>query len=210
MLFIYLYVDDLIIASREPIKIIEEVKKTGNFKFKGVGEPEYYLGGDIGRKKREDGLGYINILSARTYIKNVCENIEKMFQITLKNYHSPLEGGYHPELDESNYLSDEEISKYRMLVGSMSWAVTIGRFDVMFASITMARYNAMPREGHLKTCLRVFGYLKHHQKGAIPRSNIVIPEPPGIETKKQEIGANYIWIQRRSYRWMLRNRKENQ
>lgn len=180
--YIAVYVDDLIIASREPMVIIEEVKKVGNFKLKGVGEPEYYLGGDIERKKRDDGLGYTSKLSARTYIKNVCEKIEKLFQITLKNYHSPLEGGYHPELDDSNYLGDDEVSKYRMLVGSMSWAVTLGRFDVMFASITMARYNAMPREGHLKTCLRIFGYLKHHQKGAI-RSDIVMPELPGIENE---------------------------
>ena len=181
--YIAVYVDDLIIASRQPMKVIEEIKKTGNFKLKGVGEPEYYLGGDIERKKREDGLGYVSKLSAKTYIKNVCEKIEKLFQITLRNYHSPLESGYHPELDDSCYLSDEDVSRYRMLVGSMYWAVTLGRFDVMFASITMARYNAMPREGHLKTCLRVFGYLKHHQKGAI-RSNILMPELPGIENEE--------------------------
>ena len=66
-------------------------------------------------------LSFLFSLSmSRTYIKNICEKIEKLFQITLKNYHSPLEGGYHPELDDSNYLNDEEISKYRMLVGSMS------------------------------------------------------------------------------------------
>ena len=42
--------------------------------------------------------------SYRTYIKNVSENIEKLFETTLKNYGSPLEGFYHTELDTSDLL----------------------------------------------------------------------------------------------------------
>ena len=45
----------------------------------------------------------------------------------------------------------------------------------MFAATTKARYNHLPREGHLKTMLRVFGYLKSHQKGAI-RFDLTVPE----------------------------------
>ena len=62
-------------------------------------------------------------------------------------------------------LVGDEVSKYRMLIGSMNWAVTLGRFDVYYAAATMARYSIAPREGHLKTVLRVFGYLKALQEG---------------------------------------------
>ena len=168
--YICVYVDDLIIMARDPMKIIEKLKKISGYSLKGVGEPEYYLGGDI--KREENGKGHKKtILSAKTYIKNICKKIEKTMECQLKNYHSPLEGGYHPELDQSEPLSTSQIPKYRMLVGCANWAVTLGRYDIMYAVVTMARYNHLPREGHLKSMLRLFGYLKNHSKGSI-RNNL--------------------------------------
>jgi len=54
-----------------------------------------------------------------------------------------------------------------MCIECINWAVPIGRFDALFAAITMARYSAVPREGHLKVALRIIAYLKYHGKGAI-------------------------------------------
>jgi hypothetical protein len=73
-----------------------------------------------------------------------------------------LEGGYHPEIDTSDLLVGDDISRYRMLIGSGNWAVTLGRFDIHFSISTMGRYSAAPREGHMQAMLRLFGYLKHH------------------------------------------------
>ena len=36
-----------------------------------------------------------NSFSSYTYIKNASEKIKKLFETKLKNYGSPLEGGYH-------------------------------------------------------------------------------------------------------------------
>ena len=54
-----------------------------------------------------------------------------------------------------------------MLVGCANWTVTLGRFDVYYATQTLARYMVMPREGHKKAMLRLFGYLKNKAKGKI-------------------------------------------
>lgn len=54
-----------------------------------------------------------------------------------------------------------------MLVGSLQWAVTLCRFDVVHATNMLARYTHMPREGHLKAAHRAIGYLKHYSKGRI-------------------------------------------
>ena len=120
---------------------------------------------------------------ARTYIKNVCEKIEKLFEVDLRNYGSPLEGGYHPELDTLDLLLEDQVSRYCMLIGSANWAVTLGRFDIHYAVSTMGWYSQAPREGHLKAMLRVFGYLKHHMKRQIiynvskpDHSNVVLPK----------------------------------
>ena len=75
--------------SKEPIKILRGLVTL--YPLKGVGKPEFYLGGDVNMTKMAKGSAHA--FSARTYIKNVCDKIEKMFETTLKNYGSPLEGG---------------------------------------------------------------------------------------------------------------------
>jgi len=69
-----------------------------------------------------------------------------------------------------------------MLVGSLNWVVTLGRIDVMFAAVTMARDNQSPREGHMKVMFRIFGYLKNHAKASL-KMNFSYPEErvEGIE-----------------------------
>ena len=89
----------------------------------------------------------------------------------LKNYGSPMETGDHPEINETDLLAPQEISQYQMLVGCAQWTVTLGRYDVQYATNTLARYGTTPREGHLKRMLRLFGYLKHHQKYRIAFDN---------------------------------------
>ena len=100
--------------SKEPIKILRDLETL--YPLKGVGKPEFYLGGDVNVIKMAKGSTHA--FSARTYIKNVCDKIKKMFETTLRNYGSPLEEGYYPELDKSDLLVGKEISKFCMLVGS--------------------------------------------------------------------------------------------
>jgi hypothetical protein len=106
-------------------------------------------------------------MSARTYIKGVCERLEKLFGHDFRHYGSPMEGGDHPELDDSDYLDDDMTNIYQMMIGCAQWAVTIGRFDIQFATMSLARYANMPREGHLQRVKRLFGYLKNHAKTRI-------------------------------------------
>jgi hypothetical protein len=160
--YIAVIVDDLLIFSRNPDEIIETLQTCYKYKLGGVGTPEYYNGADISFDKN----GYAQ-MSAKTYIKNVIERIETLLECTLKNYGSPMDTGDHPELDESDLLGPPNIQIYQMLIGCAQWAVTIGRFDIQYATNTLARYASMPREGHLKRCYRLFGYLKHNPKGRL-------------------------------------------
>ena len=62
------------------------------------------------------GIGYG--LSANTYLQNVIPKLEKLAGKELKMYSSPMETCYHPELEDSAYLSQEDASKYRSFIGS--------------------------------------------------------------------------------------------
>ena len=43
--YIARYVDDVIIFSKDPMKIMKELEQ--HYILKGVGKPQYYLGGDV-------------------------------------------------------------------------------------------------------------------------------------------------------------------
>ena len=74
---------------------------------------------------------------------------------------SPLEKGDHPELDTSEFLEDSEMEMYQSLIGSMQWCVSIGRWDVGSAVMTLSSFRAQPRQGHLDHVKRVYSYLKN-------------------------------------------------
>ena len=54
-----------------------------------------------------------------------------------------------------------------MVVGSLNWLITLGRYDVYHASVTLARYMMIPREEHMKAMQNVFGHLKSYPKFSI-------------------------------------------
>jgi hypothetical protein len=70
---------------------------------------------------------------------------------------------YHPEADETDFLGEKDASLYRGLIGSANWMITLGRFDIAYATNAMARFGMKPRQGHLKAMLRLFGYIKKYQ-----------------------------------------------
>ena len=53
------------------------------------------------------------------------------------------------------------------LIGSLQWAVSIGRLDIVPAVVTLSGYCAAPRLGHLEQTKRVFGYFSKMRQAAI-------------------------------------------
>ena len=84
---------------------------------------------------------------------------------------TPMSEGYHPELDDSPLLSKGEASIFRSIIGSCNWIITLGRFDISYATSALSRYNMAPREGHYKAIQRILGYLKTFSKGRILLDN---------------------------------------
>jgi hypothetical protein len=162
--YIATFVDDVLSFSRDPMKVIAELKR--DYVLKGIGKPEYYLGGDVVELDPAwTAEGIYTALSARTYIKNVVEKFEALFNQEFRSHKSPMDSEYHPESDESPFLLPKEASVYRGLIGSANWIITLGRFDIHYATNTLARYSMAPRVGHFTAMKRVFGYLKRFGTG---------------------------------------------
>ena len=96
------------------------------------------------RYKRGTGETQLQ-LCAKTYIANVCQRVGELFNIQLKSYETPMVLDDHHEIDDSGALNHDDHSRYWMLIGCGQWAVTLGRFDLMYATQTMARFSAACR-----------------------------------------------------------------
>jgi hypothetical protein len=90
-----------------------------------------------------------------------------MFGGPIKESKFPMIEGLHPESDTSQMLSDEMAAQYRAIIGSLKWVVILGRFDVMYATNTLARFSMIPRLGHLEATKWILGYLKKHSEHRI-------------------------------------------
>ena len=157
------YVDDLIIAHKEPQSVIKDLEK--RYILKGVGFPKYHLGGDFERRETpEEVLTW----GSKTYIERCLDRYEAMYgKKPRANLFAPLEPKDSPELDTSELCDEKQIKEYQSLMGMLQWTVTLGRIDVMCAVMTMSRFRGAPRVGHLKRVKRIFGYLRNFRKTAI-------------------------------------------
>ncbi len=160
------YVDDILAFSKHPMEVIDEIKQ--DYILKGVGIPEYYLGGNVDVLDKQWNMDGVKTgLSARTYIENVTEKMELLFGYEIRTYKTPMNDQYHPEMDETPLVTAREASKYRGMVGSCNWLITLGRFNIHYATQALSRFSMAPREGHFKAMQRVMGYLKKFPKGRL-------------------------------------------
>ena len=171
--YVCVYVDDLLAVMKDPRAFFDTLTNNYGYKLKGVGEPSYHLGGDFYR----DPDGTL-VWGAHTYIQRMCDNYKHMFNVEPRNYSSPMEHGDSPELDESPELDSLGVKQYQSLIGALQWCVTLGRFDIYAAVMTMSRFRAAPREGHLDRAKRIIGYLKATPAGGIRfRTSTPVHEP---------------------------------
>jgi hypothetical protein len=85
-------------------------------------------------------------MAPRKYIKKMESAYERMFgEKPKQKYTSPLEKGDHPETDTTDLLDDKGINDYQSLIGMMQWAISLGRFDIHTAVMTMSSYTNAPR-----------------------------------------------------------------
>ena len=80
--YICVYVDDLLVVMKEPSTFFENLSKKHGYKLKGVGDPEYHLGGNFGCDS--DGTLF---LGAKTYIAKSLKAYEHFLAHYLVNGH---------------------------------------------------------------------------------------------------------------------------
>ena len=123
-------------AMGQPKDFKKLLREKYNFKLKGTGEIEYHIGMDFFRD--EDGT--LCIKPAK-YIAKMMDTYTRLFGAPPSTrVHSPAEANDYPKLDDSELLDAEGIQQYQSLIGMLQWIISIGRFDVQTAIMTLSSF----------------------------------------------------------------------
>ena len=107
-------------------------------------------------------------------MKRMVENYVQLFGSLPTKVMSPLVKNDHPEIDTSEFCGRDDTAKYMSLIGALQWTISLCQFDIANAVISLGRFRAEPRVGHLTRAKRIVGYLAKFLHGAI-RFRISIP-----------------------------------
>ena len=141
---------------------MKEICSNCNVKDSSKGPPSYYLGNDYKRDSKGRWC-----VGCKTYLIEAVRRLEQLYNKPLSKKDTPMVEGDHPEEDCSPLLDDAEHQRYQMMIGMLNWLVCLGRFDISFATSSLSRFTACPREGHRDRVFRIFGYLKKYKNRRI-------------------------------------------
>ena len=132
--FVFIYVDDLMVASRLVSSIMEAIIHVYTLKEdkkikKCFGPPDMYLGTKIHKFKDKGAYNnqYCCSMSGDHYVKNIVANVYKKLmnhgrQITAKQQ-SPFTTGYRHEMDPSPELDTKQINYFQEMIGCLCWSI---------------------------------------------------------------------------------------
>jgi hypothetical protein len=104
-------------------------------------------------------------------VKNAVQNVKLLLneegcglKATAK---TPFSTTYRPELDTTDELGDELLSRYLQLIGVLRWADELGRIDIYYEVSVLSQHLALPRVGHLEAVYHIYAYLMKYDKSRI-------------------------------------------
>ncbi|KAJ0541141.1 putative RNA-directed DNA polymerase [Helianthus annuus] len=153
-LLVQVYVDDIIFGSSDEsmCKEFEQVMKS-KFEMSAMGELSYFLGLQV--EQKADGM----FIHQTKYVYDILSRF-KMNDCTTSN--TPICENHNLGPDHES-TEDVDPTQYRAMIGSLMY-LTASRPDIMFAVCLCARYQANPKESHMKAVKRIIRYLKGKPK----------------------------------------------
>jgi hypothetical protein len=167
--YVLCYVDDILVVSERPKRIMEGLEAKYLLKAGSVGEPTTYLRAKVSKYQLEHSDNPDKVwwsLSAEDYVnravKDVETELEKVGKALPTKVTTPTTADSRPELDQSKALGPDQATYFAGLIGILRWCIELGRIDIIMEVSLMSRFLACPHEGHMQQAFHVFGYLKKH------------------------------------------------
>jgi hypothetical protein len=167
--YVLCYVDDILVVSERPKRIMEGLEAKSVLKAGSVGKPTTYLGAKVSKYRLEHSGNPDKVwwsLLVEDYInravKEVKTELEKVGKALPTKVTTPTTANYRLELDQSKELGPDQATYFAGLIGILRWCIELGRIDIIVEVSLLSCFLACPREGHLQQAFHVFGYLKKH------------------------------------------------
>jgi hypothetical protein len=101
----------------DPKSFTDTLQKKYNFELKGTGPIDFHLGQSF--SWNEDGEMEISV---KCYVDKMMDTYVQLYGEKPRKASSPLEQNYHPEMDNSPFLGQDETQQFQSLIGAMQWA----------------------------------------------------------------------------------------
>ena len=163
--YLLVYVDDVLVVSHDPEKIMKAIGKRFEIKNNEYGPPTIYLGAGISKITVDEQECWS--MESSKYVKAAVQTIKDLLaedgrelKTGNRRHKGPLPPNYQPELDTTHECDEVHASRFRQIIGIFRWAIELGRFDIMIEVSLMSQYQAAPREGHLEALYHIAQFLE--------------------------------------------------
>jgi hypothetical protein len=149
---VLVYVDDILIFSKDPKVTMDELGKLYKLKSKSVKEPDIHLGANMEKVKLPSGKVEW-AMGSRIYVRNGVRVVESVIaednpEAKLKpTARNPFLTGYKFELDVTPAINEELGSRFLQQVGILRWAIEFGWLDIYVELPQLSQHQALPRQG---------------------------------------------------------------
>jgi hypothetical protein len=164
--YVLCHVDDALVVSQHPQRIMEVLGAKYVLKAGSVGEPKTYLGAKVSKYRLEhsDDPGKVRwSLLVEDYInravKDVETELEKVGKALPTKVTTPMTADYRPELDRSRELGPEQATYFAGLIGVLCWCIELGRTDIIVggsvSSVSLSCESPRGTSAASTACLRL-------------------------------------------------------
>ncbi len=151
---IFLYVDDLIVCSKDPIGIDNlRNQLCDRFSMKDIGDVSYILGMQVIRDSKS-----ISISQARLTTELIKNFESKYGSVNIQL--TPSKPGEILSRLEGKDLETKSSEMYRSALGSLLYLACGTRPDIAYATSILSQFASKPKDIHLNALKRLIGYLK--------------------------------------------------
>ena len=151
-------------VDHNPDHVMKRLMKEYKLKNDTYGEPERYLGANVGIYHLRHGSHWP--MSSRDYMKEACKNAKALSQADGRKWNSkresPMPEPCRPEMGTSGLLGDELAPRHMQFIGVLRWGAELGRVGIITEASAMPSRSCSPREGHLEALCRIFEYAQNH------------------------------------------------
>jgi hypothetical protein len=151
-----IYVDDIIFGSTNKSTCAQFSRiMVQKFEMSMMGELKYFLGFQV--KQLQEGT----FISQKKYIQDI---LTKFGMKDAKPIKTPMGTNEHLDLDTGGKFVDQKV--YQSMIGSLLY-LCASRPDIMLSVCMCARFQADPKEVHLRAVKRILRYLVHTPKSGL-------------------------------------------